>query len=190
MVFAALFLQKAAKCSRMVCSFELGALSLPSLHIPLIMVCPGTGLSPCRALVQERHLQVVAANAGNVARFRSGLKDLLFLGFRHQAHDFLYGDEWLLFDSWLSVHIAFSRDDPNRKVYVQDKIEDHGAHVCTLLDAGAHIYVCGRSHPMPSQVFDAFAEVLHIHRGLSLDEAASKLGAMQRARKYICDTWG
>jgi sulfite reductase alpha subunit-like flavoprotein len=118
------------------------------------------------------------------------MKDLMFLGFRHKRHDFLYEGEWQTFSSWLAVHAAFSRDDPDRKVYVQDMIEENGAHVCALLDAGARIYVCGRSHPMPSQVFDAFAEVLHIHRGLTLELAAERLREMQRAQRYICDTWG
>merc|ERR1712151_1457837 len=115
---------------------------------------------------------------------------LMFLGFRHQDGDFLYGGEWSTFSAWLAVHVAFSRDHSDRKVYVQDLIEEHGAHVSRLLDMGARIYVCGRSHPMPTQVFDAFTEVLHDHRGLSMEDAASRLREMQRAQRYICDTWG
>lgn len=30
------------------------ALTVVALQVPLILVCPGTGLSPCRALVQAR----------------------------------------------------------------------------------------------------------------------------------------
>mmetsp|Transcript_37905 Transcript_37905/g.59901 ORF Transcript_37905/g.59901 Transcript_37905/m.59901 type:complete len:131 (+) Transcript_37905:1-393(+) len=123
------------------------------------------------------------------ARFQHGLKDLMFLGFRHQDGDFLYGQEWSTFSSWLSVHIAFSRDHEDKKVYVQDLIEEQGRHVCKLLDAGAMIFVCGRSHPMPSQVFDAFVEVLELN-GMAKDAAANRLRAMQRSQLYICDTWG
>lgn len=36
-------------------------------------------------------------------------------------------------------------------------------------DAGAVIFVCGRSHPMPSQVFDAFVEVLQHGGGSDMD---------------------
>merc|ERR1712232_719984 len=119
--------------------------------------------------------EVLCASTEARRRFSTGLRDLMFLGFRHRSGDFLYEEEWPSFSDWLAVHSAFSRDDPDRKVYVQDMIEANGAHVCALLDAGAQVYVCGRSHPMPSQVFDAFAEVLHIHRGLSMEQAAERL---------------
>lgn len=184
------FLQRLQPGARVRCSFERGSLSLPPLEVPLILVCPGTGLSPCRALVQQRHLQVASTGAVEMSRFLTGQQDLIFLGFRHQRHDFLYSGEWDTFRDWLMVHVAFSRDHEDRTVYVQDMIEDEGDHVCRLLDAGARIYVCGRSHPMPSQVFDAFVEVLEKHRGLSLEASTARLRDLQRTQHYICDTWG
>lgn len=177
------FLQRLELGDVVRCSFEPGSLSLPPMEVPLIMVCPGTGLSPCRALVQQRHLQALGSGS-------RGQRDLMFLGFRHRHGDFLYGAEWEQFQDWLAVHVAFSRDQEDRKVYVQDLIEQQGVEVCRLLDAGAHVYVCGRSHPMPAQVFDTFVEVLHVHRGMSAEAAASRLREMQRSRRYICDTWG
>jgi len=187
------FLRQSKEGTSLRCSLERGSLSLPPLDVPLIMICPGTGLSPCRALVQERHFSILHRNGQAVAdrsRFAKGIKDLLFLGFRHQDGDFLYGDEWHTFDAWLNVHIAFSRDHEDCKVYVQDLIERHGEQVCKLLDAGARVYVCGRSHPMPSQVFDALSEVLQVHRGFAAKDAAARLRELQRVQHYICDTWG
>eukprot|EP00930_Biecheleria_cincta_P002451 TRINITY_DN103464_c0_g1_i1.p1 TRINITY_DN103464_c0_g1~~TRINITY_DN103464_c0_g1_i1.p1 ORF type:complete len:677 (+),score=89.13 TRINITY_DN103464_c0_g1_i1:119-2032(+) len=185
------FLERAECGSSVVCSFESGSLALPPLEVPLIMVCPGTGLSPCRALVQERHFEIQSkGSSSSNGRFRAGLRDLMFLGFRHESGDFLYAEEWGEFTSWLSVYTAFSRDHEDKKVYVQDIIEEHGGEVCDLLDAGARVYVCGRSHPMPAQVFDSFVEVLQLHRRLSLEAATARLRNMQRAQQYICDTWG
>eukprot|EP00927_Polykrikos_kofoidii_P073289 TRINITY_DN69336_c0_g1_i1.p1 TRINITY_DN69336_c0_g1~~TRINITY_DN69336_c0_g1_i1.p1 ORF type:complete len:739 (+),score=100.05 TRINITY_DN69336_c0_g1_i1:289-2217(+) len=185
------FLKKAPLGTYVRCGIESGALSLPSLDVPLIFVCPGTGLSPCRALVQERHLELAQGlQTNSTKRFEAGMRDMMFLGFRHEAGDFLYGEEWKVYSAWLDVQIAFSRDHEDRKVYVQEVIEEHGARVCALLDAGARIFVCGRAHPMPSQVFDAFAEVLQIHRGLSSDASVARLRQMQRTERYICDTWG
>lgn len=43
------------------------------------------------------------------------VQDLMFLGFRHQDGDFLYGHEWSNFKTWLSVHVAFSRDHEDKK---------------------------------------------------------------------------
>mmetsp|Transcript_28377 Transcript_28377/g.51593 ORF Transcript_28377/g.51593 Transcript_28377/m.51593 type:complete len:655 (+) Transcript_28377:60-2024(+) len=183
------FLQQRALGSSMSCSIEKGSLSLPPADVPLILVCPGTGLSPCRALIQQRHLDFQRRGTPP-RRLQRGLKDMMFLGFRHRYGDFLYQGEWETFSSWLQVHTAFSRDDPERKIYVQDKIEECGKQVCDLIDAGAQIYVCGRAHPMPAQVFDAFCEVLQVHRGLTLEGSATKLRELQQRRRYVCDTWG
>eukprot|EP00438_Fugacium_kawagutii_P004883 Skav232190 [mRNA] locus=scaffold4523:73665:81642:- [translate_table: standard] len=155
------FMKDALVGSRFQCSLEKGTLQLPPLQVPLILVCPGTGLSPCRALVQARHQQLMSAKS-IPPRFQQGLRDLMFLGFRHQDGDFLYGTEWSTFNSWMSIHVAFSRDHEDKK------------------DAGAMIFVCGRSHPMPSQVFDAFVEALELN-GMAKDAATSRLRAMQRS---------
>ena len=44
-----------------------------ALQVPLILVCPGTGLSPCRALVQARHQQLMSTKT-LPARFQEGLQ--------------------------------------------------------------------------------------------------------------------
>lgn len=46
------------------------------------------------------------------------------------------------------------------------------------------IFVCGRSHPMPSQVFDAFVEVLE-QNGIAKEAATSRLRAMQRSMALV-----
>ncbi|CAE8682534.1 unnamed protein product [Polarella glacialis] len=138
------FLKDSRVGEKVRCSLERGSLWLPPQNVPLILVCPGTGLSPCRSLVQQRHLQILSSGSSNQDRFAAGMKDLMFLGFRHKDGDFLYGDEWGSFGDWLAVKTAFSRDHEDKKVYVQDDIEEHGAHVVRLLDAGAVIFVCGR----------------------------------------------
>ncbi|CAK9058255.1 unnamed protein product [Durusdinium trenchii] len=117
------FLKDAAVGSRLQCSLEKGTLQLPPLEVPLILICPGTGLSPCRALVQERHKQLMGAKSPP-ARFHKGLQDLMFLGFRHQDGDFLYGHEWSNFKTWLSVHVAFSRDHEDKKAETSITIDD------------------------------------------------------------------
>lgn len=53
---------------------------LPSDNsIPIIMIGPGTGLSPFRAFIQER-----GSNSGT---------NLLYFGCRHRNKDYLYKDE-------------------------------------------------------------------------------------------------
>merc|ERR1719198_2327126 len=99
----------------------------------MILICPGTGVAPCRALVQERH---------NGDR----MDDLIFLGFRDPTKDFLFEEDWSAFSEWLDARPTFSRHkDYNHAPYVQQQIELAGQEICDLLDENAKIYVCGRS---------------------------------------------
>lgn len=160
-------------------AIEKGSLSLNG---PMILVCPGTGVAPCRSLVLQRHLDGGALG---------GMKDMIFLGFRHPDKDYLFGKDWPEFSDWLDVRPTFSRHkDYNEAPYVQQQIELAGAEICDLLDQQARIYVCGRAHPMPSQVFDELVKCLEKHRGMSKESAKARLREMQRQGIYINDTWG
>jgi len=160
------------------------------------MICPGTGLSPCRALLQHRYIQWTQLGSDNrptqlKIKKQVRQKDLLFLGFRNKEKDFLYGSEWEHFEEVADIHVAFSRDDPYKKFYVQDCIEVYGRQVSSLLvHHGAFVYVCGQSHPMPSQVRSCLVSVLEAHQGCTNDEAEAFLLNMERQNRYICDTWG
>jgi len=59
-----------------------------ALHVPLIMVGPGTGLAPLRAFAQERAVARRRLAALGVPPPRSS--DLLFFGCRRESEDFLY----------------------------------------------------------------------------------------------------
>jgi len=162
---------------------ERGSLTLPEDDVPLIMICPGTGLSPCRSLVQERHRRVRGTSRG--------FRDLMFLGFRNHEKDYLFGEEWAAYSDWLDVHVAFSRDAAsNATPYVQHKLEEHGRAVGELILKGARVYVCGRAHPMPAQVFDALVKCLCTQDGFTEEAATQHLQKMQRSSAYINDTWG
>ncbi|CBZ56126.1 hypothetical protein NCLIV_065520 [Neospora caninum Liverpool] len=107
------------------------------LKTRLILISPGTGVAPTRALVQQRHAAWLAAaerakaeavparDAGTRANLERASafgderlaekagrreRDLVFLGFRHEQADFLFADEWDMFTPWIDVHVAFSRD--------------------------------------------------------------------------------
>lgn len=70
---------------------------------------------------------------------------VLYFGCRHKNEDFIYSDELAAYvsDGTLThMHVAFSRDQP-QKVYVQHLLKETAAQVWRLIDAGAHIYVCG-----------------------------------------------
>lgn len=146
---------------------------------PLIMIGPGTGVAPFRAFLSER--EETGARGGN----------WLFFGDRRFDTDFLYQAEWL---AWRAsglltrIDVAFSRDQ-DRKVYVQDRIREHGAELWRWLDEGGHLYVCGDAAHMAPDVHQALLDVAQLHGGRSAEDAAAWLLELQRQRRYQRDVY-
>ncbi|KAH7386535.1 hypothetical protein BKA64DRAFT_145803 [Cadophora sp. MPI-SDFR-AT-0126] len=151
--------------------------------LPLILVAPGTGLAPCRSLIWERReLAFKDIDFG---------RHYLFFGGRNKDADYFYQDEWKNKQLKVDVFPAFSRDDPTgRKVYVQDKIREHGDLIFRLMRANAFIFVCGSSGSMPKAVREAFVDVIAERRGQETREDAERiLGLMEKAGRYRQETW-
>ena len=109
---------------------------------PIIMIGPGTGIAPFRSFIEERE-----------ERGGDG-KNWLFFGERRQREDFYYQTEWQarLRDGILTeMNVAFSRDK-SRKVYVQDKMQQHARQLWEWMEDGAYIYVCGDEKNMAGDV--------------------------------------
>ncbi|WP_427999801.1 sulfite reductase subunit alpha [Acidovorax sp.] len=118
---------------------------------PLILVGNGTGIAGLRSHLRSR------AQAG------AGPNWLLF-GERNAAHDFLFRDEltaWQASGVLTRLDLAFSRDDPAHKVYVQDLLQAHAASVRAWVEEqGAAIYVCGSLQGMAQGVDMALTGLL------------------------------
>ncbi len=160
------------------------AFRLPSdPRLPLILVGPGTGLAPFRGFLQERaELARASREIGPTT---------LFFGCRHPDHDFLYHDELEAFakDGIVELHVAFSRLDPERKVYVQHRILEQHEEVWRRLAAGAIIYVCGDASRMAPAVRQAFAQIHRDHSGGDLASAEAWLDELSRSGRYLVDVW-
>uniref|UniRef100_UPI003BF47BB5 diflavin oxidoreductase n=2 Tax=Alcaligenes xylosoxydans xylosoxydans TaxID=85698 RepID=UPI003BF47BB5 len=146
---------------------------------PMIMVGPGTGVAPFRAFLQERR-----------ARGDRG-RNWLFFGERHAASDFYYRDELqaLRDDGLLTrLDLAFSRDQI-AKVYVQDRMREHGAQLWAWLQEGAHFYVCGDAAQMARDVDDTLRQLVAQHGGMDADAAAAYVARMTADKRYVRDVY-
>lgn len=145
----------------------------------IIMIGPGTGVAPFRAFVQER--EETAASGRN----------WLFFGNRHVAQDFLYQSEWqaaLKRGALDRLDLAFSRDETH-KVYVQDRLRQHGAEVYDWLKGGAHLYVCGDSSHMARDVHAVLIALVAEHGQLSPDAARAWLDELLQQGRYARDVY-
>ncbi|CCK24955.1 molybdopterin oxidoreductase [Streptomyces davaonensis JCM 4913] len=146
---------------------------------PMIMVGPGTGVAPFIGFLQDRE-----------ARGHTG-PNWLFFGEQRQSTDFYYRQELAAYQA--SGHLnrldlAFSRDQRN-KVYVQDRMREHGPRLWQWLQDGAHFYVCGDAARMAMDVDQALKDIATTHGGLSPDEAAAYVRRLAADKRYVRDVY-
>lgn len=144
----------------------------------ILMVGPGTGIAPFRAMLQER-VKVGATG-----------KNVLYFGCRRSDSDFLYKNELeaLQEKGLLKLHTAFSRQD-KQKVYVQHKLAETGAEVWELLKAGGHIYICGDAQYMANDVHAALKQIVRDFTNVDEAGADKFLADLEAERRYQRDVW-
>ncbi|MER7039755.1 bifunctional nitrate reductase/sulfite reductase flavoprotein subunit alpha [Streptomyces microflavus] len=146
---------------------------------PMIMIGPGTGVAPFIGFLEDR-----------LARGHTG-PNWLFFGEQHEATDFYYRED--LEDFVASGHldrldVAFSRDQRN-KVYVQDRMREHGPRLWRWLQDGAHLYVCGDAGRMAKDVDRALHEIVAAHGGMDQDAAAACVMQLATDKRYVRDVY-
>jgi len=147
--------------------------------LPMIMVGPGTGIAPFRAFLQERQ-----------ARGAKG-KNWLFFGDRNAATDFIYRDELeTMQQSGLltRLDLAFSRDQAE-KIYVQDKMCEHGAELFAWLEQGGYFFVCGDAYAMAKDVDKALHDVIATHGNKTEQQAIDYVNQLKKEKRYVRDVY-
>ena len=146
---------------------------------PMVMIGPGTGVAPFVGFLQERR------SLGHSA------PNWLFFGEQHRATDFYYEEELtgLLDEGALDrLDTAFSRDQ-RAKVYVQDRMREHGPELWHWLREGAHFYVCGDASRMAKDVDRALRDIAVAHGGMDEAEAGAYVKQLAAAKRYVRDVY-
>ncbi|MFI8240565.1 molybdopterin-dependent oxidoreductase [Streptomyces sp. NPDC085866] len=146
---------------------------------PAVMIGPGTGIAPFIGFLEERRAR------GHRA------PNWLFFGEQHRATDFYYEEELaahLAEGTLTRLDTAFSRDQ-RAKVYVQDRMREHGPLLWSWLRDGAHFYVCGDASRMAKDVDRALREIATVHGGLDDAEAAAYVKQLATDKRYVRDVY-
>lgn len=146
---------------------------------PAVMIGPGTGVAPFIGFLEERRAR------GHRA------PNWLFFGEQHRATDFYYEEELaahLAEGTLTRLDTAFSRDQ-RAKVYVQDRMREHGPLLWSWLRDGAHFYVCGDASRMAKDVDQALREIATVHGGLDETEAAAYVKQLAADKRYVRDVY-
>lgn len=145
----------------------------------MIMIGPGTGIAPFRAFLHDRRAD------GHTGR------NWLFFGEQHEASDFYYRDELetMRSDGHLTrLDTAFSRDQ-RQKIYVQDRMVEHGLELWRWIDDGARVYVCGDAQRMAKDVDATLLDIFRRHGGLGEDAALEYRKGMIAQKRYLRDVY-
>nr|WSZ20741.1 bifunctional nitrate reductase/sulfite reductase flavoprotein subunit alpha [Streptomyces canus] len=146
---------------------------------PMVMVGPGTGVAPFVGFLEQRR---ALGHRG---------PNWLFFGEQHKATDFYYEDELtgFLADGTLArLDTAFSRDQ-RAKVYVQDRMREHGPLLWSWLQDGAHFSVCGDASRMAKDVDRALRDIAVLHGGLDEAGAAAYVKQLATDKRYVRDIY-
>ena len=152
---------------------------LPAPDKDVIMVGPGTGVAPFRSFLAERD-----------ATGASG-RNWLFFGDQHFASDFLYQTEmqnWVETGVLTRMNVAFSRDQA-KKLYVQHKMQQHGAELYHWLESGAYLYICGAKDPMSTDVEETLLQILETFGNKSKEAAVQFLDQLKEEGRYLKDVY-
>lgn len=130
------------------CRIHPGSMEPPAPEDPVVCAGIGSGLAPHMAFLRDRVRAVEAG--GKVGPFS------LFFGNRLKLEEFLFQEEleaYVKKYDWFKLHAAFSRDDPKKKIYVQDLVAQTDDARLLLRENSGLLYVCGnRQLPKPLQI--------------------------------------
>lgn len=116
---------------------------------PLIMIAAGTGVAPFRAFIHDR----VKKNIGG---------NYLFFGCRFSDKDYYLRDEWqpMTERKLLEVFAAFSRENPDKKIYVQHIVWEQRDLVYRLfMEQNGVILIAGKSKQYPELVRETLTNI-------------------------------
>ena len=147
--------------------------------LPVIMVGPGTGIAPFRAFLQERQVRKATG------------KNWLLFGDRNAATDYIYQDEIEAMQTngvLTRLDLAFSRDQ-KEKIYVQDRMREHGAEMYAWLELKGSFFVCGDATYMAKDVDKALHEIIEKHGNKTLEQATDYVNQLKKEKRYVRDVY-
>ena len=150
---------------------------------PMLMVGPGTGVSPLIAFLQYREaLQQQGTQLGDAC---------LYFGCRNHT-DFLYGEQLITWQNQgvlTDLQVAFSRLT-DQKVYVQGLMQENSTALWqSLSHPQCHYYVCGDAK-MADDVFERFMAIAKTEGNLSHIESVNFFAKMKQEKRFHTDVWG
>ncbi|XP_052867501.1 methionine synthase reductase [Anopheles cruzii] len=155
----------------------------------VIMIGPGTGLSPYLSFLEFRKMaKATNGGSGGNRKMKLGAAWLL-TSCRYRDRNSLYNEElkqYIQSGVLDQLHVASSRDTDSRYKFVQDIIEDRKEELIELLlEENTKLYLCGEGRTMLPRIQDTIVTCMSKVKGMPKTEAATLLGEYRKAGKYL-----
>ena len=170
-----------------------------------LFIGPGTGIAPCRALIQHQiHLYQSISSISVASREFKEWKIILIFGCRQRGKDQLYQEEFenyqRQFPKLFFYYTVFSRDDSSVVLlngqpvkYVQHLLikEQRQIWIDILNDHFGHhmIYLSGNAHDMPKEVKKALHTIMRIQGEMNEFKVLSKWNQLVQEHRWREETW-
>ena len=149
---------------------------------PVIMIGPGTGIAPMRAILQERAHWSKNNKVG---------PNILYFGCKNRTMDYIYRDELGMYQkegTLTELHLAFSREQAD-KVYVQNLLAKQSAQTWKLVhEDKASIFVCG-GVLMGAAVDHTLQDIIVEQGKMTRPEAKEYLDKMALEGRFVQELW-
>ena len=156
---------------------------------PVLMVGPGTGISPLIGFLEEREAQLEALGVEDPEEAGFG-PVWLFFGCRHEG-EFLYRErleQWLERGLLRRLDVAYSQVG-DEKTYVQDLMRQHADEVWAMLSKpDCHAFLCGDTQ-MANDVLEVWRELAEDIGELNPRRAKNFLKRMEKKKQLLMDVW-
>lgn len=181
-----------------------------SSRFPLVLVGPGTGVAPFMGFVEHRKLarqERVKTTADSCAGMWRGGFELesgdigvgsddttdfcssekagpihLFFGCRNED-DWIYRaemEEMKAQGELTGLHVAFSRKEEGKKVYVQHRMKENSDQLVDLiLKQDAYVFICGDGTSMGKDVMACLGDII----------GEEKVELLKEKKKIVLDIW-
>jgi NADPH-ferrihemoprotein reductase len=152
---------------------------------PVLMIGPGTGIAPMRAILQERSYWRKAQPGINHG------PNVLYFGCKNRTMDYIYRNELESFQNngtLTELHLAFSREQAE-KVYVQHLLARQSAQTYKYIhEDKASVFVCG-AVLMGAAVDHTLQDILMEHGKMKREEAKGYLDKMALEGRFVQELW-
>ncbi len=147
-------------------------------HVPILMIAVGCGVSPIRALLEERVALIEAGRRLGSAR--------LFLGFRTPDDEVFKAPvkEAIKIGALDDVSVTFASGDEDKRL-VTDVLLDEGEYIWNHFESGGVAFLCGGARSFGAAVEDVLLKIFQSHGSLEYSDSEQYLRRLRKEKKIM-----